>query len=135
MFDQVTVLYVEDDPFSREVMTMIAETVMGVKHITLFDDSQNFISRLEALNPQPSIILLDIHIKPLNGFEMLDLIRQSPTLKHLPVLALTASVMNEEVHQLRTAGFNGVIGKPVNLQTFPSYIAKALQGGAVWQME
>jgi CheY-like chemotaxis protein len=78
--------------------------------------------------------MLDIHVKPLSGFDMLDYLRQHSTYKTTPVIALTASVMNEEVQRLRSAGFNGVISKPVDLDTFPEKVHRVLKGETVWNI-
>jgi DNA-binding NarL/FixJ family response regulator len=48
------------------------------------------------------------------------------------VVALTASVMYEEVRRLRDAGFDGVIAKPINFDTFPAALDRILSGGQVW---
>lgn len=62
---------------------------------------------LASLESPPDLIFLDIHVQPINGFEMLVLIRQNPAFVNVPVVALTASVMGEEVKRLREYGFTG----------------------------
>lgn len=126
-------LYVEDDPLSREVMQMIMEMALGIKTLTVFDDSTNFMERLQGLT-MPHVIMLDIHMKPYNGFEVLDMIRQDPLYDTTTIIALTASVMNEEVAQLRERGFNGAIAKPLSIQVFPNLLHQILQGQAVWHI-
>ena len=77
--------------------------------------------RIEALPSVPDVIFLDIHMKPHDGFEMLTRLRQHPIFAASTIIAVTASVMNEEVDRLREAGFNGAIGKPgPTLKTLPS---------------
>ncbi|MCB9438547.1 MAG: response regulator [Anaerolineales bacterium] len=126
-------LYVEDDPLSREVMQMIMGTAMGIETLTIFDDSSNFMERLQGLMV-PHVILLDIHMKPHNGFEVLDMIRQDSRYNSTTIIALTASVMNEEVTQLRERGFNGAIAKPLSIQAFPTLLRQILEGQAVWHI-
>lgn len=128
------VLYVEDDAMSREIMAMMLDTIMDASQVTIWESSQNFLEKLKALEPAPTIILLDIHIKPHNGFEMLRMVRSIPTLKGVIAIALTASVMNEEVRQLRLSGFDGAIGKPISVQTFPALLQQLVQGEAVWHI-
>lgn len=127
-------LYVEDDPLSRDVMRMMVKKVPRIAHITIFEDSADFMTRLCQLNPAPELILLDIHVHPLDGFTMLNLLRAEPRFKNARVIALTASVMNEEVSQLRTSGFDGAIAKPLSLQTFPDLITKVMNGDSVWHI-
>jgi two-component system sensor histidine kinase BarA len=128
------VLYVEDDPRSRKIMRMLLRGEMELEHITIFEDSANFAQRLQAIQPQPNIILLDIHVKPYTGFEMLDMVRQLPEFQNTPVIALTASVMNEEIQHLRDSGFQGVIAKPVDIDTFPALVDRILDGEIIWRI-
>ena len=132
MLNDYAYLYVEDDPFSREIMQMLMENVMDVRNLTMFDDSANFIDHLKSLQPIPDVILLDIHVKPHSGFEMLKLVREDPAYQNSKVIALTASVMNEEVAKLRESGFDAAIAKPLSMQTFPDMIARVMSGETVW---
>jgi CheY-like chemotaxis protein len=128
------VLYVEDDPRSRKIMHMLLSAEMDIEHITIFEDSADFVQRLQSIQPQPNIILLDIHVKPYTGFEMLAMVRQLPDFQDTPVIALTASVMNEEVQHLRDSGFQGVIAKPVDIDTFPKLLNRILDGEIIWRI-
>lgn len=134
MYNDYHYLYVEDDPLSREVMTMIMENAMGVEKLTVYADSENFESRVTALSQKPDIVLLDIHVKPFDGFEMLQILREKLGFEDVKIVALTASVMNEEVNRLKSSGFNGAIAKPLNLKTFPDLIAKIINGETVWHV-
>ncbi len=134
MFQEHSYLYVEDDPFSCQVMQMIMENAMQVKHLHIFQDSSNFVERVKALEKQPDIILLDVHIKPLDGFEMLRLLRADPDLSQVRIIALTASVMSEEVDQLKQGGFDGAIAKPVSVTTFPGLMQRIIAGETVWHI-
>ncbi len=130
---QPVILYVEDEPRSRKVMRMITND-MGLSNVTIFEDSQDFQQRVHALEPKPDLIFLDIHLQPYSGFEMLAMLRQSEAFSQTPIIAMTASVMNEEVEQLRTAGFDGCIAKPLDMDTFPSTVHSILGGEHVWRI-
>jgi CheY-like chemotaxis protein len=134
MFNLHSYLYVEDDVMSREILSMIMGVAMGVERLHLFPDSVDFAARLDALPDVPKLILLDIHMKPIDGFAMLRLIRERRAFDDSIVLALTASVMNEEVARLRSSGFNGAIAKPLSVSTFPDLIARVLSGESVWHI-
>lgn len=128
------ILYVEDDPRSRKVMEVILVKQMGITELSIFEDSTDFLFRVEALDPAPTLILLDIHVTPFDGFQMLELLRQTERWTTTPVVALTASVMNEEVQRLREAGFDSCIAKPVNMKTFPDYVQRILHGEQIWNI-
>jgi len=134
MLNGISFLYVEDDPLSCQVMQMILENALGIRDLVIFRDSSNFMARLKALARRPDIILLDVHIRPHNGFEMLDALRTDPEYRHTKVVALTASVMNEEVEKLRTKGFDGAIAKPVSVTTLPGLIEQIARGEIVWHI-
>jgi CheY-like chemotaxis protein len=127
-------LYVEDDPMSRDVMRVMMRRVPRIHTLTVFEDSHDFAARVAALPEQPGLILLDIHIAPMDGFSMLGALRQDPRYDRTRIIALTASVMNEEVSKLRTTGFDGAIAKPLSLHVFPSLVERILNGDAVWHI-
>jgi len=131
---QPIVLYVEDDPQSRKLMRMLLAGRLKLPHVTIFEDSENFEERVQVLEPKPDIIFLDIHLKPKNGFEMLEVLRRLEWAKTIPIIALTASVMNEEIQQLREAGFSGCLAKPIDLGTFPETMQRILLGETIWRI-
>lgn len=134
MNTQPAVLYVEDDSQSRKLMALLLQGRLKLPHVTIFEDSQDLLERVAALDPLPDLILLDIHLKPYNGFEMLEMLRQTDWLNGVPIVALTASVMNEEVQRLRMAGFNGCLAKPIDMATFPDTLERILAGESVWRI-
>lgn len=127
-------LYVEDDGLSREILQMIMINAMGVRHLHILEDSQDFMQKIAALPQQPDVILLDINVTPIDGFTMLQQIRADARYADTLVIALTASVMNEEVVRLRKSGFNGAIAKPLSVMTFPGLIDRILLGETVWHV-
>src|SRR5688572_8882277 len=116
---QPVFLFVENDELSREVMKTLLTRGLGYHDVTMFENSADFEGRLATLAHKPDVIFLDIHMEPMDGFAMLNLIRRHAKLGRVPVVAVTASVMSEEVRRLRDAGFDGVIAKPINYDTFP----------------
>jgi CheY-like chemotaxis protein len=128
-------LYVENDEMSREVMKALLTRGLGYPDVTMFESSANFEHQLCNLAHKPDVIFVDIHMEPIDGFAMLDLIRQNTIYGTVPVVALTASVMYEEVRRLRDAGFDGVIAKPINYDTFPRALDRILSGEQVWNVK
>jgi CheY-like chemotaxis protein len=127
-------LYIEDDRLSREVIKLVMQDIMGISTLTIFENSENFLERLRNLPERPNVVLLDIHVHPITGFEMLRVIRSQPGFEATKVIAVTASVMNEEVQKLRSAGFDGTISKPIDTMVFPTLLQRITQGEAVWQI-
>jgi CheY-like chemotaxis protein len=134
MIDINCLLCVEDDPSNRLVMKLLVEKTLNPKYYVIFEDSTDFIPRVHNLPVRPDIILLDIHVSPFNGFQMLQMIREDSVYSDSKVVALTASVMNEEVEKLRKSGFDGAIGKPISLSAFPIVIERIIKGESIWQV-
>ena len=128
------VLYVEDNPASRRVVRMLLVNRLNYEHVTIFQHSENFEERVLELDPKPDLIFLDIHVQPIDGFEMLSILRHLEKYDSTKIVALTASVMNEEVQQLREAGFDGCFSKPIDMDTFSENIQKILLDERVWEI-
>jgi CheY-like chemotaxis protein len=133
-FADLGVLYVEDDPHSRAIMHLLLVDMLGISKVAIFEDSANFENRLSQLSFQPDIIFLDIQMKPVDGFHLLSILRKLPAYVTLPIAAVTASVMNEKIAQLKAAGFNGVLPKTIQLETFEDTLQRLLSGEQVWRV-
>jgi two-component system cell cycle response regulator DivK len=124
-------LYVEDDPKSRMVVKVMIERVLSYEQLIVFEDSQHFAKRILTLDPKPNVIFLDIQVTPIDGYQMLDILRHNGY-EDTVVVAMTANVMSHDVEKLRAVGFDGLIGKPLLNDTFPQLVARILQGESVW---
>lgn len=127
-----TILYVEDDKFSREVLAHIITRVMGFPDLIVFEDSSDFMERVQALPRVPDIFFLDVQVNPIDGHKMLALLRADERYKNSRIIAVTASVMADEVKVLQDAGFDGLIGKPIMKKVFPDLLSRILKGEKVW---
>jgi two-component system cell cycle response regulator DivK len=67
---------------------------------------------------KPDLILMDIHLPGMNGIDALRVLRADPTTAAIPVIAVTASVMQQDRKLITDAGFDGYVGKPINLKEF-----------------
>jgi CheY-like chemotaxis protein len=129
---QAVIVYVEDDEPSIFVMKMILEKVMNLKNTYILRSSRDFLQQVKGLGVIPDLFLMDIQMKPHDGFELLSWLRRDPQFAQSKVVALTASVMNEQVARLKESGFDGAIAKPLNIDVFPQLIKNILNGGSVW---
>jgi CheY-like chemotaxis protein len=73
-------------------------------------------------------------MEPYTGFEMLEMLRADEMYQDSTIIALTASVMNEEVQLLKSSGFDGVIGKPINVANFPTILERVVAGEKIWHV-
>lgn len=127
------VVYIDDDPNSRLVLQMVLERVMGFREVLILPDAADLASQLQGLGFDPQVFLVDIHMQPVDGFAVLRQLRADERYSKARIVALTASVMNEEVATLRDAGFDSVVGKPVDMSSFPDILMRIAGGEAVWR--
>ena len=77
----------------------------------------------------PDLILMDIQLPGMSGIEALKVLRANPATSAIPVIAVTASVMQQDRNQITEAGFDGYIGKPLNLKEFLDAVRNTLERG------
>jgi two-component system cell cycle response regulator DivK len=79
-----------------------------------------------AQENQPALILMDIQLPGMNGIEALGVLRRDPQTASIPVIAVTASVMQQDRKLITAAGFDAYVGKPINLKEFREAVRNAL---------
>ena len=68
--------------------------------------------------PRPDLILLDLNLPRMNGFEVLDAIKEDPCLKRIPVVVLTTSQAEQDIIRSYNLHANAYVNKPVDLEQF-----------------
>ncbi len=107
---QGNVLIVDDDPDSLFTLSEIVQTC-DCKTIT----ARNGIECLRALEYKiPDLILLDIMMPEMDGFQTISRIKQNAQWSHIPIFAITAKAMLEDKKVILKHGFDDYISKPVN---------------------
>jgi two-component system cell cycle response regulator DivK len=82
-----------------------------------------------ALEQQPDLVLMDIHLPDMDGVSALQRLRAEPGTKSITVVALTASVLKADQERLWAAGFDGYIAKPIEVRAFPDQVRRYCGGG------
>jgi CheY-like chemotaxis protein len=83
-----------------------------------------------AIEEQPDVILLDIRMPDMDGYDVAAAIRKVPALAHTRIVAVTASAMVGDRERIAAAGFDGYIQKPIDLDTFIAEVEGFLDGRA-----
>jgi CheY-like chemotaxis protein len=118
------ILLVEDDPSQSEVIQQVLALDRIVNRIVAVSSGEEAIDYLagrgrfadRAVFPLPSLVLLDLKLPNLNGFEVLNWIRNSPTLQKMPVVVLTGSSDSGDIERAYTLGANSYLVKPFTVQ-------------------
>ena len=74
----------------------------------------------------PDLVLMDLELPGIDGFETLRALRANPATAGIPVVALTAFAMASDERHCRAAGFDGYLTKPIDVASFPSRVASFL---------
>ncbi len=126
------VLIVEDDENNRMVTRKLLQ-VEGVAGDNIFMLPEDPLPFLQSRLPEGiDLVLLDLQLPGKDGYTILAEMRQDAALAAIPVVAVTANVMREDVERAREAGFNGFLGKPINGPLFGEHIQRILNGEKVW---
>ena len=120
--NQKTVLIVEDNPLNMKLAAELLE-LHGVR-VLKASDGEAALTLLDA--DEPDLILTDIHLQGLDGFELFRRIRANSRLQRVRVVALTALAMREEEQKIREFGFSDYIAKPINTRSFVKKIQELL---------
>jgi len=70
----------------------------------------------------PDLVLMDLQLPTMNGTEALHMLRADPRTRGIPVVAVTASAMNEDRERALRAGFDSYLEKPISVRTFPDLV-------------
>jgi CheY-like chemotaxis protein len=121
------ILVVEDVDFNQEVIMELLASV-GVK-ARLAGNGVEALSEVDK--KRPDAILMDCHMPVMDGFEATRRLRSNPAYSSIPVIALTASVMEEDKKRCTDAGMNAYVPKPVDLGYLHSQLLQFLPDAVV----
>jgi CheY-like chemotaxis protein/anti-sigma regulatory factor (Ser/Thr protein kinase) len=110
-----TVLYVEDNIGNVRLLERLLVHRPNVHLITSLQGSAGFEL---AKQHRPDLILLDVHMPDLSGYEVLELLRGDASTASIPVVMLSADASHEEIQRFREAGARDYLTKPLDLQSF-----------------
>lgn len=82
------------------------------------EEALQWIGKWDAGAPVPVVILLDLHMPKVSGLEVLRELKRHPTYKSIPVVVLTTSKEDTDIHAAYELGANSYIVKPVDFEKF-----------------
>jgi signal transduction histidine kinase/CheY-like chemotaxis protein len=117
-----TVLYVEDNPANMELVA----TILFRHNVKLLQAPDASLGIELAKAHKPDLILMDINLPGIDGYEALNIIKTDPSIDSIPVIALSADSMASDIKKGLSAGFTEYISKPIHITPFLTTVNKYL---------
>ncbi len=118
-----TILIIEDNRLNLEMASELL-TLSGFQ-VVQAEDARTGIELLDVVNPD--LILMDLHLPYLDGFEATKIIKSNPKYQDIPIVAFTALAMKEDQEKAIACGCSGVVSKPIDVTTFSDTIRSYLE--------
>ncbi len=117
------ILYIEDNLENRTLVKRVLE-VEGYVMLEANDGPEGL---RVAREKKPDLILIDINLPEVDGYEITTQLRRIEGLYNVPIVALTANVLKGDRERCLEAGCNGYIQKPIDIDLLPAQIAAFLR--------
>jgi CheY-like chemotaxis protein len=105
-----TIYYLDDDLDDLEFFKEVAESLGH--SVKVFLDGSKMLFILENTEEKPDVIFLDVHMPILNGEEILNVIKRSDNLKHIPIVMVSGAYPRKMVRNYLDLGVNYLMKKP-----------------------
>lgn len=120
---QRTLLYVEDNPANLALVEQLIARRSDIKLLAAINAHQGIqLARVY----QPDVILMDINLPGISGFDALKILQTDPATANIPVIALSANAMPRDVEKGMEAGFFRYLIKPIKVDEFMQALNIAL---------
>lgn len=119
-----TILQIEDNEANRTLVRRVLEA----RGYSVFDAEDGLSGVRRAQEIRPALILMDINIPGLDGYETTTRIRSIKELENTPIVAITASTTRGDRERSLSAGCIGYIQKPIDIKRFPEQVEEFLCG-------
>jgi len=118
------ILYIEDNRENR----MLVRAILEAEGYSIVDAEDGLAGIEAAIREEPSLILLDVNLPAIDGYEVVAVIKSFPAFANTPVIALTAYAMEGDRQRTLVAGCDGYIQKPIDVDAFPKQVEEFLHG-------
>lgn len=120
--DGKKILYIEDNKFNARLV----EDILKARGHNIIIAENGLEGIAAAEKEKPDIILIDIQLPGIDGYEVARRIKSDENLKHIPLIAVTSYVLKGDREKIIEAGCDEYIPKPINTRKFPAQIEKYL---------
>jgi CheY-like chemotaxis protein/nitrogen-specific signal transduction histidine kinase len=119
-----TLLYVEDNPAN---LTLVEKIIADHTPLRMLSAGDGPLGVALASAHLPDIILMDVNLPGINGIETMTILRHNPATKHIPIIALTAHAMQDDIAIGLKAGFFRYLTKPIKINELLQSLDEALE--------
>jgi two-component system, cell cycle response regulator DivK len=112
------ILVVDDNRDNRELVVKVLK-IRGYHIIEAVDGED---AMLKAVQEMPDLILMDISIPRIDGYEVTRRLKSREAFRDVPIIALTAHAMSGDREKAFNAGCQGYVSKPINVRELPELI-------------
>jgi len=120
------ILVIEDNQANLELMVYLL-SAFGYDVLTALDGAEGLE---KATCDLPELIVCDIQMPVIDGYEVVRRLKNDPDLSHIPVIAVTAFAMVGDRQKVMAAGFDDYCTKPIDPEEFLKQIAAFLRSGS-----
>lgn len=117
------ILYIEDDMSLRRLVQFILEKRDDLEMIEAETGSQGLRMAIEQ---QPDIILLDLSLPDLNGYDVFSRLQSNNGVSMIPVIAVSGDSLPEDIEKGLQAGFRNYLTKPIDIKSFYALLDETL---------
>lgn len=118
------ILYVEDNPSNLKLLQKMLATRPNLELLTAINGTQGLQVAGQRL---PELILLDLNLPDMDGFEVLRRLRNDADTRHIPVVAVTANALPGDIERGIQAGFADYLTKPIEMISFLTTIERIVR--------
>ncbi len=117
------ILYIEDDLSLRRLVQFILERRDDLEMI---EAETGFQGVKMAVEQRPDMILLDLSLPDLNGYDVFARLQSDDGVRKIPVIALSGDSLPEDIEKGLQAGFRDYLTKPIDIKTFYALLDETL---------
>ena len=126
-FAQLNVMVVEDETFSQTLVVRLLEG-LGVASVTAAANGADALAKFKAAKARVHLVICDIEMPEMGGFELIRRIRFGPGHKEVPVVMLTGKDSDKNTQNARIHRVSGFLVKPPKANTLKNAILHAFEG-------
>lgn len=116
-----TLIYIEDSPANVRLMQQI---IASQTDYSLHVEMEPVAGMKAVQTDHPDLLLLDINLPGIDGYEVLERLRADPATRAIPVIAISANALPQDIQRGKAAGFDGYLPKPIDIAQFLAMVER-----------